>query len=249
MITIKSKDEIERMKEAGQATAEILASLADFLQPGMTTKDVDRYVEEEIRKRGQIPAFKGYCGYPATACCSINDVVVHGIPSKKSVLKEGDILSVDMGTVWKGYYSDAARTFGIGKIAPEAQRLIDVTEKSFFDGIRFAKAGNHLSDISHAIQETCEAAGYSLIRDYTGHGIGREMHEDPCIPNYGKPGRGPKLVAGMVLAIEPMVSMGRYEVDVLEDDWTAVTRDGSWAAHYENTVVITDGEPILTTLR
>lgn len=248
MISIKSKEEIELMKEAGAVTAEILASLERFIQPGMTTWELDKHVEEEIRKRGQIPAFKGYAGFPGTICASVNEVVVHGIPSKKQVLKEGDIISVDMGTVYKGYYSDAARTYPVGTVSPEAAKLIETTKRSFFEGLKFAKAGNRLSDISHAIQVTCEAEGFSMIRDYVGHGIGSNMHEDPQIPNYGKAGRGPRLVPGMVLAIEPMVSMGTYEVEVLSDDWTARTIDKSWTAHYENTVVITEGEPFLTTL-
>lgn len=248
MIIIKSKEEIELMKEAGKVTAEILASLEDFIQPGRNTLEIDRYVEEIIRRHGQIPAFKGYAGFPASICASVNEVVVHGIPSKKTILKEGDIISIDTGTIYKGYFSDAARTYAVGAVSPEARKLIETTKKSFFEGLKYAKAGNRLSDISHAIQTVCEAEGYSMIRDYVGHGIGSAMHEDPQIPNYGKAGRGPRLVPGMVLAIEPMVALGSYEVEVLSDDWTARTIDGSYTAHYENTVVITDDEPYLTTL-
>ncbi|MBE6037199.1 MAG: type I methionyl aminopeptidase [Clostridiales bacterium] len=247
MIIIKSKEEIELMKEAGRVTAQLLASLEQFIQPGMTTKEIDRYVEETIRKSGQIPAFKGYSGYPASACISVNDQVVHGIPGKRKLL-EGDIVSVDLGTIYKGYYSDAARTFGVGKIDPEAQRLIDVTRESFFEGLKFCKPGFRLSDVSHAIQVRAEADGFSVVRDFVGHGIGRNMHEDPQVPNYGAPGRGPRLVPGMVLAIEPMINQGTYEVEVLQDGWTTVTLDGKLSAHYENSVVITEDEPLLLTL-
>ncbi len=248
MITIKSKEEIELMKEAGKVTAEILASLDDFIKPGMSTWEIDKYVEGEIRRHGQLPAFKGYAGFPATVCASVNEVVVHGIPSKKKILREGDIVSIDMGTVYKGYYSDAARTYAVGTVSPEAAKLIETTRRSFFEGLKFARAGNRLSDISHAIQITCEAEGFSMIRDYVGHGIGSDMHEDPQIPNYGKAGHGPRLVPGMVIAVEPMVSAGTYEVEVLRDNWTARTIDRSLTAHYENTIVITEDEPYLTTL-
>ena len=248
MIIIKSQDEIELMREAGAATAQILADLEQVIQPGISTKDVDRYVEERILEYKMIPAFNGYSGYPASACVSVNQQVVHGIPSKKRRLMEGDIVSVDMGTIFKKYYSDAARTYPVGKIDAEAQRLIDVTRESFFKGIEFCKPGYRLSDISHAIQKHVEAAGFSVVREYVGHGIGRNMHEEPQIPNYGAPGRGPRLVPGMVLAIEPMVNMGSYDVFVLEDDWTVETIDGKMSAHYENTVVVTESEPMLLTL-
>ena len=248
MIIIKSQDEIELMREAGRVTAQILADLQQVIQPGISTKDVDRYVEERILENKMIPAFKGYGGYPASACVSVNQQVVHGIPSKKRILVEGDIVSVDMGTIYKQYYSDAARTYPVGKIDEEAQRLIDVTKESFFRGLEFCKPGYRLSDVSHAIQTHVEAAGFGIIREYVGHGIGRNMHEEPQIPNYGAPGRGPRLVPGMVLAIEPMVSMGSYDVFVLDDDWTVETIDGKLSAHYENTVVITEDEPLLLTL-
>ena len=209
--------------------------------------EVDRYVEETIRKHKMIPSFKGYGGFPGSACVSINEEVVHGIPDQKRIMQEGDIVSVDVGSTYKGYVSDAARTYAIGSVAPEAQRLIDVTRESFFAGIKFARAGNRLSDISHAIHVSAESPGNSGNRDYVGHGVGRDMHEDPQIPNYGKPGKGPRLVSGMVFAIEPMICQGGYEVDTLQNDWTVVTADGKLAAHYENTVVINDGEPELLT--
>lgn len=236
------------MRESGKVTGYILRTLEDFIKPGMSTMDVDRYVEETIRKHKMIPSFKGYGGFPASACVSINEEVVHGIPDKKRIIQEGDIVSVDVGSTYKGYVSDAARTYAVGKVDSEAQRLIDVTRESFFEGIKFARVGYRLTDISHAIQVHAENAGFSVIRDFVGHGVGREMHEDPQIPNYGKPGKGPRLVSGMVFAIEPMICQGSYEVDTLLNDWTVVTADGKLAAHYENTVVINDGEPELLTL-
>ena len=236
------------MRESGKVTGYILNTLEDFIKPGMSTMDIDRYVEETIRKNKMIPSFKGYGGFPGSACVSINEEVVHGIPDKKRIIREGDIVSVDVGSTYKGYVSDAARTYAIGKVDPEAQRLIDVTRESFFEGIKFARAGNRLSDISHAVQVHAEGAGFSVIRDFVGHGVGRDMHEDPQIPNYGKPGKGPRLVSGMVFAIEPMICQGGYEVETLLNDWTVVTADGKLAAHYENTVVINDGEPELLTL-
>ena len=193
-------------------------------------------------------AEKGYCGYPASVCTSVNEEVVHGIPSKKRILREGDIVSVDLVVEYKGYMADAARTYAVGRVSPEAEELIKTAEDAFWKGIQFAKVGCRLSDISHAIQTEVEGRGFGVIRDFVGHGIGNKMHEDPQIPNYGKAGKGPRLQAGMTLAIEPMICQGSYEVDVLLDDWTAVTVDGGLAAHYENTVVITDGEPELLTL-
>lgn len=248
MIILKSQEEIDIMREAATVTKAMLKELPSIIVPGMSTKDIDDYVEETILKNNMIPAFKGYGGFPACACISVNDEVVHGIPTKKRKLIDGDIVSVDLGTIYHKYYSDAARTYGVGKISEEAQRLITVTEQSFFEGLKFCKPGFRLSDVSHAIQVTVEAAGFSAIRDYVGHGIGRAMHEDPQIPNYGKPGRGPKLVPGMVLAIEPMINQGSYEVDVMLDNWTVKTCDGKLSAHYENTVVITEDEPELLTL-
>ena len=236
------------MREPGKVTGKILKELEDFIKPGISTMDIDKFVEDTIRAHGMIPAFKGYGGFPGSACVSVNEEIVHGIPSKKRILREGDIVSVDIGCIYKGYNSDAARTYGVGKISEEAQRLIDAARESFFEGLKFCKVGYRLSDVSHAIQKRVEEDGFGVIRDFVGHGIGRELHEDPQIPNYGKPGRGPRLAKGMVLAIEPMISEGTYEVEVLLDNWTAVTADGKLAAHYENTVVITDGEPELLTL-
>lgn len=248
MIILKSKQEIDIMREAAKVTAEILAELEDYIKPGMSTRDIDNFVENNIVKAKMEPAFKGLYDFPASACISVNEQLVHGIPSKKVILNEGDIVSVDTGTIYKGYNSDAARTYGVGSIDGEAQRLIDVTRESFFKGLEFCREGYRLFDVSSAIQTTVEEAGFSVIRDYVGHGIGRNMHEDPQIPNYGNPGRGPRLSAGMVLAIEPMVAMGSYDVVTLKDGWTVVTCDGKLSAHYENTVVITDGEPELLTL-
>lgn len=248
MIIIKSKHEIDLMREAAKVTGEILNNLEDFIKPGMSTWDVDKYVEDTINKYNRIPTFKGYGGFPACACVSVNEEVVHGIPSKDRILQEGDIVSVDTGSTYKGYASDAARTYGVGKISDDAQKLIDVTKASFFAGIKFAHAGARLSDISHAIQQCAEAEGFSVIREYVGHGIGRDMHEDPQIPNYGKAGRGPRLVSGMVFAIEPMICAGSYDVETLPNDWTVATCDRKLAAHYENTLVINDGEPELLTI-
>ena len=247
MIVLKSETEIDLMAKAGSVSAAMLEELPSIIQPGISTKDIDKFVEDYIVKHGMIPAFKGYGGFPASACVSVNEEVVHGIPSKKRILEEGDIVSVDLGTVYKGYYSDAARTYPVGKISEENQRLIDIAEKSFFAGLKFCRAGNRLGDVSHAIQVCVEEAGFSVIRDYVGHGVGQDLHEDPSVPNYGKAGRGPKLVPGMVIAIEPMIAVGKYDVEVLSNDWTAVTIDGGFAAHYENTVAITDGEPRLLT--
>lgn len=248
MIIIKSDQEIDLMRESGKVTGFILKELENFIRPGISTADIDKFVEDTIRKNGMIPSFKGYGGFPASACVSINDEVVHGIPDKKRILMDGDIVSVDVGSTYKGYVSDAARTYPVGTISDVARRLIDATRDSFFAGLEYCKVGYRLSDISHAIQVKAESEGFSVIRDFVGHGVGQNMHEDPQIPNYGKPGKGPRLQKGMTLAIEPMITQGSYEVDVLQDNWTAVTIDGGLAAHYENTVVITDGEPQLLTL-
>lgn len=248
MIIIKSEHEIELMREAGKVTGYILKELESFIRPGLSTADVNDFVESEIAKAKMIPTFKGYGGFPAGACVSVNDEVVHGIPSKKRILNEGDIVTVDTGATYKGWASDAARTYAVGKISDEARQLIEVTRQSFFEGIKNARVGFRLSDVSHSIQAYAEGFGYSMIRDFVGHGIGQNLHEDPQIPNYGKPGRGPRLAEGMVLAVEPMVAMGKYDVEVLDNDWTAVTADGKLSAHYENTIVIHDGEPELLTL-
>ena len=242
-VTIKSNREIELMREAGKILALVHEELEKAIKPGITTKEIDRLGEELIRSYGCIPSFLNYNGYPASICVSVNDEVVHGIPSKKRILREGDIVSLDAGVIYKGYHSDAARTHAVGEISKEAQKLIDVTRESFFEGIKYAKAGNHLFDISKAIQNYVESNGYSVVRDLVGHGIGSALHEDPQIPNFKQRGRGPKLVPGMTLAIEPLVNMGAFDVWWLEDDWTVVTQDESLSAHYENTILITEGEP------
>ena len=236
------------MRRAGKVCSDILKELGNIIKPGISTMEIDRFVEKTVKANVMKASEKGYCGYPASVCVSINEEVVHGIPSKKRILREGDIVSVDLVVEYKGYMADAARTYAVGEISPEARHLIETAEKAFFDGIAFAKEGYRLSDISNAIQKTVEGEGFGVIRDFVGHGIGSDMHEDPQIPNYGKPGKGPRLQKGMTLAIEPMITQGSYEVDVLQDNWTAVTIDGGLAAHYENTVVITDGEPQLLTL-
>ena len=236
------------MRTSGKVTGFILKELENIIKPGLSTAEIDQFVEDTIRKNGMIPAFKGYGGFPASACVSINDEVVHGIPDKKRILKEGDIISVDVGSTYKGYVSDAARTYPVGQVSEMAEKLINATRDSFFAGLEFCKVGYRLSDISNAIQVSAEGEGFSVIRDFVGHGVGQNMHEDPQIPNFGKPGRGPRLAKGMVFAIEPMICEGTYDVEVLSNDWTVVTVDGKLSAHYENTVVITDGEPELLTL-
>ena len=248
MIIIKSDSEIELMRESGKVTGYILKELENLVKPGLSTADINHFVEKTIRGAGMIPTFLGYGGFPASACVSVNEEVVHGIPDKKRILREGDIVSVDVGSTYKGYVSDAARTYAVGKVSEEAQHLIDATRDSFFAGLEFCKVGCRLSDISHAIQASAEGEGFSVIRDYVGHGVGQQMHEDPQIPNFGKAGRGPRLAKGMVFAIEPMICEGTYNVKTLSNDWTVVTLDGKLSAHYENTVVITDGEPELLTL-
>lgn len=248
MIIIKSEHEIEMMREAGKVTGLILRELKDVIKPGISTMDIDQFVERRVKEHGMIASEKGYCGFPGSVCTSVNEVVVHGIPSESRILNEGDIVSVDLVVEYKGYMADACRTYAVGQISPEAQHLIDTAEAAFFEGMKYAKVGNRLGDISHAIQEKVESEGFGVIRDFVGHGIGKDMHEEPQIPNYGKAGKGPRLAKGMTLAIEPMIVEGSYEVDVLLDDWTVVTIDGGLAAHYENTVVINDGEPELLTL-
>ena len=248
MIIIKSEHEIEMMREAGKVTGQILRELKDVIKPGISTMDIDQYVERRVKEFGMIASEKGYCGFPGSVCTSVNEVVVHGIPSESCILNEGDIVSVDLVVEYKGYMADACRTYAVGEISPEAQHLIDTAEAAFFEGMKYAKVGNRLGDISHAIQQKVESEGFGVIREFVGHGIGKDMHEEPQIPNYGKAGKGPRLVKGMTLAIEPMIVEGSYEVDVLLDDWTVVTIDGGLAAHYENTVVISDGEPELLTL-
>lgn len=249
MIIIKNQKEIELMRKAGKIVAETLLLVGEKVKPGITTAELDSIAEEFITKHGARPSFKGLYGFPASLCISVNEQVVHGIPGGY-VLKEGDIVSVDCGAEINGFHGDAARTFAVGNISDEAKKLIQVTEESFFKGIEFAKIGNNLTDISHEIQSYVEAAGFSVVREFVGHGIGRSVHEDPEIPNFGKAGRGPKLVAGMTLAIEPMVNIGTYRVTTLSDDWTVISADKSLSAHYENTVVILpDGPEILTLIK
>mgnify|MGYP003434716391 FL=1 len=247
MISIKSSKQIDKMRESCKLTKELFLILEDKIKPGITTKELDTIAYNFYKKHGATPNFLNYNGYPATICASVNDEVVHGIPSNKIVLRDGDIISIDMGCILDGWHSDAARTFGVGKITDEAQKLIDDTKESFFKGIEVIKHGVKLGDVSHTIETFLEERGYGVVRDLVGHGIGRELHESPEVPNFGQAGKGVRLAQGMTLAIEPMVTAGDYHVAVLDDDWTVVTRDGSLAAHYENTVVVTrDGCEILT---
>jgi len=248
-IIIKSEREIELMREAGRILAEVLEALEDYISPGITTLDIDKKCRELIKSYGCIPSFLNYNGFPASLCVSVNNEVVHGIPDTEHILKEGDIVSIDAGVIYKGYHSDAARTVPVGSISKEAKKLIEVTKDSFFEGIKYAKAGHHLYEISEAIQSYVESFGYSVVRDLVGHGIGKDLHEEPQIPNFKQKRRGPKLEPGMTLAIEPMVNEGRYDVYWLDNDWTVVTADGSLSAHYENTVLITEDEPEILTLR
>jgi methionyl aminopeptidase len=231
------------MREAGKILAITHEALAKALKPGISTWEIDRLGEEIIRSYGCVPSFKNYQGYPASICISVNDEVVHGIPSKKRILKEGDIVSLDAGVIYKGYHSDAARTHGVGEISPEATQLIEVTKQCFFEGIKYAKSGNHLNDVSSAIQAYAESFGYGVVRDLVGHGIGNHLHEDPEVPNFARRKKGIRLQPGMTLAIEPMINAGKLDVRWLDDDWTVITKDGSLSAHYENTILITEEEP------
>ncbi|MDD6735163.1 MAG: type I methionyl aminopeptidase [Clostridiales bacterium] len=248
MITIKSKSEIEKMRVAGKLTGDALKLVEQHIRPGVSTMELDKLAYDFIKKHGATPSFLHYNGFPGSICASPNSWVVHGIPSKEVILKEGDIISIDMGVCKDGYHGDAARTFPVGKVSDEAQRLIDVTKQSFFEGIKYATHGAKLGDVSAAIQEYVEKHGYSVVRDLVGHGIGKNMHEDPNVPNYGHKGRGLKLVQGMTIAVEPMVNAGDWGVVVLDDDWTVETEDGSLSAHYENTILITKGKCEILTL-
>ena len=247
-VSVKSPREIEKMRKAGHLLEQVHNELAKMIRPGVSTWEIDHEGEKIIRDLGCIPNFLNYNGFPASFCTSINDEVVHGIPSKERILQEGDIISLDAGLIYEGYHSDAARTYGVGEISKEAQKLIDVTRESFFEGIKYAKAGHHLHEISAAIGAYAEKFGYGVVRDLVGHGIGTSLHEDPQIPNFAQRRRGIRLQPGMILAIEPMINMGRADVCWLDDDWTVVTEDGMLSAHYENTVLITEGEPELLTL-
>ena len=255
MVTIKSQNEIEKMKEACRVTALVYEEIEKYIKPGITTMDLDNFAEKIIREHNGIPAQKGYpsgekgvSAFPGTLCISINDEIIHGIPSKRTIIKDGDVVSVDLVVYKNGFHGDAARTYIVGKTLPEKQRLVDITEQAFFEGIKYAVKGNRVGDISHAIGEFVEKNGYNVVREFQGHGIGEEMHEDPGIPNYGKAGRGVRLEPGMTLAIEPMVMVGSPDICVLDDGWTIVTEDGSLAAHYENTILITEKEPEVLTL-
>lgn len=247
-ISIKSTREIEFMREAGRLLEITHKEMEKALKPGMSTMDINRIGEEVIRSFGCIPSFLNYNGYPASICVSVNDEVVHGIPNKHHIIREGDIVSLDAGLIYKGYHSDAARTHAVGEVSPEAKKLIEVTKQSFFEGIKYAKAGNHLHEISAAIGAYAESFGYGVVRDLVGHGIGTHLHEDPQIPNFAQRRRGVRLEPGMTLAIEPMINAGTWKVAWLDDDWTVVTEDGSLSAHYENTILITDGEPEILTM-
>jgi len=247
-VSIKSAREIELMRESGKILAKVHDELGKAIVPGISTKEIDILGDKLIRSYGCIPNFLHYNGYPASICVSVNDEVVHGIPNHHRTLQEGDIVSLDAGLIYQGYHSDAARTYGVGTISREAQSLIDVTRQSFFEGIKKARAGNFLYDISNAIDEYVTAFGYGIVRDLVGHGIGTKLHEDPQIPNFRQKRKGIRLQAGMTLAIEPMINIGRADVEWLDDDWTVVTEDGSLSAHYENTVLITDGDPQILTM-
>ena len=247
MIPIKNEREISVMRRACKITAAARALAGEMVRPGVTTKEIDKAVHDFIVSQGATPSFLNYSGYPASACISVNNTVIHGIPDSR-VLKEGDIVSVDVGAKWGGFHGDCAATFACGSISPEAQKLIDVTRQSFFEGVKFARQGYRISDIGHAVQTYVEANGFSVVRAFIGHGVGEHLHEEPEVPNFGKPGRGPRLIRGMTIAIEPMVNAGVYDVRVLKDGWTTVTADGKLSAHYENTVLITDGEPEILTV-
>ena len=249
MIVCRSAAELERMREAGRLVGEVLTELAAAVAPGVSTADLDALAEKRIAEAGATAAFKGYHGYPATICASINDEVIHGIPSGRRLLQDGDIISIDVGASLDGYFGDSALTLAVGQVSEGAATLLRVTEEALYKAIECARAGNRISDIGHAVQQHVEAYGFSVVREFVGHGIGERMHEEPQVPNYGEPGRGSRLAEGMVLAIEPMVNAGKAAVKVLADGWTAVTRDSSLSAHFEHTVAVTSGEPWILTAR
>ncbi len=248
MVVIKTARELSKMKDACRISAEALCVAGEAVKPGVTTYEIDTIVRKYIEKQGAVPSFLGYGGFPASACISVNNVVIHGIPSKKQVLKEGDIVSVDVGAYYEGFHGDNAYTFPCGKISAEAQALLDATKESLYEGINKALAGNRIGDIGSAVQRYVEARSYSVVRDFVGHGVGAKLHEDPSVPNYGTPGRGVRLIPGMTIAIEPMVNQGTFEVRVLDDEWTTVTKDGKLSAHFEHTVAITQNGPQIMTL-
>ena len=247
MISIKSPSEIEKMRAAGRLTAQARALAGSMVRPGVTTGEIDRAVRKFIQSHGAKPSFLGYGGFPASTCISVNEVVIHGIPGSRK-LEEGDVVSVDVGAFLDGFHGDCAATFFCGEVSPEARKLVEVTRQSFFEGIQYARAGNRVSDIGHAVQQYVESFGYGVVREFVGHGVGRQMHEPPEVPNYGAAGHGARLQPGMVIAVEPMVCAGDWRVKVLKDDWTTVSADGSLAAHYENTILITEGDPEILTV-
>ena len=247
MIIVKNSEQLKLMKDAGRITGEALLVAESSIREGMSTKELDKIIRAYIEKCGAKPSFLGYGGFPGSACISINEQVIHGIPSDKIIIKDGDIVKVDVGACYRGYNGDAARTFAVGRISDEAQKLIDVTRESFYRGVKFASAGNRIGDIGNAVQSYVEENGFSVVRSYVGHGVGADLHEEPDVPNYGTKGRGPRLYAGMTIAIEPMVNVGVEKVNVLGNGWTVVTADGKLSAHYENSVAVTEGEPILLT--
>ena len=247
MVIIKKSEQLMLMRKAGRITAEALLLARDSIKPGITTKELDVKIRRFIEKCGATPSFLGYNGFPGSACISLNEQVIHGIPSDKVIIREGDIVKVDVGARYRGYNGDSARTFAVGKVSDEALRLISVTEQSFYEAMKVAKAGNRVGDIGHAIESFVISNGFSVVKEYVGHGVGAQLHEDPQVPNYGNPGRGPRLYSGMTLAIEPMVNEGVPNVRVLKDGWTVVAADGKLSAHYENSIAITDGDPILLT--
>ena len=250
MITLKSERELALMREAGHIVALAHKAVRDAIKPGISTAELDKIAYDVIISNGATPSFLNYNGFPATICASVNEVVIHGIPSKKTILKDGDIISVDIGACYKGYHGDCAKTFFVGSVSEEKRQLVEVTTQSLYEGLKFARPGNRLSDISHAIEEYARSFGYSIVLEYTGHGVGHALHEDPAVPNYGAPGRGPILKKGMTLAIEPMVNMGTHRIRVLKDNWTVVTQDKMPSAHYEHSIVITDdGYEILTKIK
>ena len=250
MITLKSERELALMREAGHIVALAHKAVKDAIRPGISTAELDKIAYDVITSNGAIPSFLNYNGFPATICASVNEVVIHGIPSKNTILKDGDIISVDIGANYKGYHGDCAKTFFVGSVSEEKRQLVEVTTQSLYEGLKFARPGNRLSDISHAIEEYAKSFGYSVVLEYTGHGVGHALHEDPAVPNYGAPGKGPILKKGMTLAIEPMVNMGTHRIRVLKDNWTVVTQDKKPSSHYEHSIVITDdGYEILTKIK
>jgi len=247
MVIIKNSEQLALMRKAGKITAEALLVARDVIRPGVSTKEVDTKVRTFIEKCGATPSFLGYNGFPGSACISLNEQVIHGIPSKDVIIREGDIVKVDVGARYRGYNGDSARTFPVGKVSDEALRLISVTEASFYEAMKVARAGNRIGDIGHAVESFVISNGFSVVKAFVGHGLGKDLHEEPEVPNYGKPGRGTRLYAGMTLAIEPMVNAGVYDVNILRDGWTVVTADGKLSAHYENSIAITESDPIMLT--